>query len=93
MPKRPASDVLFQEGAVYKAQPSSSRRDPPIEDEMGEFEDAWEDELESDEDVAEINDENGVFANMLYRMVFQAVQEWMSMRVSLQLMKSVTQNR
>ena len=61
MPKRPATDAILQEGAVYKAQSSSSRRDLPIEDEMGEFEDAWEDELESDEDVAETNDENGVF--------------------------------
>jgi len=59
MPKRPANDTLCDEQPVSKAQPTSTRRDAHTEDEMGEFEDAWEDELESDEDVTDANDVNG----------------------------------
>jgi ribosome assembly protein RRB1 len=34
---------------------------------MGEFEDAWEDELESDEDVTEANDDNGEIISIFCR--------------------------
>jgi ribosome assembly protein RRB1 len=54
MLKRPANDTLLEEQPASKAQPSSSRRDLPAEDEIGEFEDAWEDELESDDDNGKI---------------------------------------
>jgi ribosome assembly protein RRB1 len=57
MPKRPANDTLGDEQPVLKAQPSSTRRGAFTQDEIGEFEDAWEDELESDEDAAEDNGE------------------------------------
>ncbi len=59
MPKRPANEPLSNAQPFTKAPSSSSKRDAPAGEEMGEFEDAWEDELESDEDVVDANDENG----------------------------------
>jgi len=51
MPKRPANDV--QDGQPFQKTPASgNRREVPVVNEMGEFEDAWEDEIESDEEVA-----------------------------------------
>jgi len=40
------------------AQESSSSRDHAALDEMGEFEDAWEDEIESDEEVVDTESGN-----------------------------------
>ncbi|KAF8846180.1 WD40 repeat-like protein [Paxillus ammoniavirescens] len=53
MSKRSATDIHNQPAygqAYQKAAISSAKRDDPTVDEMGEFEDAWEDEIESDED-------------------------------------------
>ena len=50
-----------------KASGSGHKRENVTMDEMGEFEDAWEDEIESDEEVidAEVQDEDGVFIGNL----------------------------
>ena len=61
MPKRPANESLSDAQPFAKAPSSSSKRGVLAEDEMGEFEDAWEDELESDEDIVDPTDENGAF--------------------------------
>ncbi|KAF9527739.1 glutamate-rich WD repeat-containing protein [Crepidotus variabilis] len=58
MPKRPANETLTEVQPYNKAPASSSKRDAPKPDEMGEFEDAWEDELESDEETPELKEEN-----------------------------------
>ena len=51
MPKRSANDT--QDGQPFQKTPASgNRRQDPVVNEMGEFEDAWEDEIESDEEVA-----------------------------------------
>lgn len=56
MSKRTAE---FQPHAIHagksyrKASRGSEKRENVVIDEMGEFEDAWEDELESDEDVVD----------------------------------------
>lgn len=64
MSKRPANEALFEEQPFMKAQINSSKRDAEV-DEIGEFEDAWEDELESDEEVVDANDDNGRSVCML----------------------------
>lgn len=54
MSKRSATETISEtnEGQAYAKIPGSgSRREPAVNPEMGEFEDAWEDEIESDEDV------------------------------------------
>ncbi|KAF8973616.1 glutamate-rich WD repeat containing [Flammula alnicola] len=57
MPKRSAIDA--QDGQPFQKIPArGSKREMTVVDEMGEFEDAWEDEIESDEDVADAKDEN-----------------------------------
>ena len=76
MPKRPANDTLCDEQPVSKAQPSSTRRDAPTEDEIGEFEDAWEDELESDEDITEANDDNSKISSHSCRSIPHTSQGW-----------------
>lgn len=50
-----------------KASGSGQRRENVTVDEMGEFEDAWEDEIESDEDVvdAEAQGEDGALGRTL----------------------------
>jgi len=56
MSKRSANDT--QDGQPFqKTQPSGNRREVLLIDERGEFEDAWEDEIESDEDIANANAE------------------------------------
>ena len=56
MSKRSANDT--QDGQPFqKAQASGNRREVPVIDERGEFEDAWEDEIESDEELANANEE------------------------------------
>jgi ribosome assembly protein RRB1 len=66
MAKRPADPSTSTQGlegqAFSKAPPSANRRESLPTNEMGEFEDAWEDEVESDEEVidAQANeDEDG----------------------------------
>lgn len=57
MSKRSATEA--QDGQPFqKTSASGSRRDMPAVDEMGEFEDAWEDEIESDQEVADANEED-----------------------------------
>ena len=57
MSKRSANDT--QDGQPFqKTQASGNRRDVPVIDERGEFEDAWEDEIESDEELANPDDED-----------------------------------
>jgi len=58
MPKRPANDTLPNGQPYSKAPVSGARREAAVEDEMGEFEDAWEDEVESDEEVIDGNEED-----------------------------------
>ena len=55
MPKRAA--VELQHHAIHSGQPynkacgGGEKRESAAIDEMGEFEDAWEDEIESDEEI------------------------------------------
>ncbi|KIM47806.1 hypothetical protein M413DRAFT_439485 [Hebeloma cylindrosporum] len=62
MSKRSANDT--QDGQPFqKTQASGNRREVPVVDERGEFEDAWEDEIESDEEITNANaeeDEDGM---------------------------------
>jgi hypothetical protein len=54
MPKRTASDALLNGQAdqpFNKMSATGIRRETHSIDEMGEFEDAWEDEMESDQEV------------------------------------------
>ncbi|TFK30849.1 glutamate-rich WD repeat containing 1 [Coprinopsis marcescibilis] len=66
MSKRPADPSTSTQGSdgqpFAKVHGSASRREPQALNEMGEFEDAWEDEVESDEEVvdAQANDEDGM---------------------------------
>lgn len=61
MSKRSATELAppgIQTGEPFnKAHGSGPKREVVAEDEMGEFEDAWEDELESDEEVVDAEDE------------------------------------
>jgi ribosome assembly protein RRB1 len=52
MPKR-AAPQEGQEGPYAKVPAGAAKRDTEVPDEMGEFEDAWEDEIESDEDAVD----------------------------------------
>ncbi|KDQ63336.1 hypothetical protein JAAARDRAFT_29356 [Jaapia argillacea MUCL 33604] len=54
MSKRTVTELQTPSGSSQpynKASPGGAKRAKPSQDEMGEFEDAWEDEIESDEDV------------------------------------------
>ncbi|KAF8922131.1 glutamate-rich WD repeat containing [Mucidula mucida] len=54
MAKRSATEVVTSNGQPFlKASGSGLKRELAVNDEMGEFEDAWEDEIESDEDVVD----------------------------------------
>jgi ribosome assembly protein RRB1 len=56
MSKRSVTEIQSAQadGQAYaKASGSGSKRPEAPIDEMGEFEDAWEDEIESDEDVVD----------------------------------------
>lgn len=54
MSKRSATEVVDSNGQPFhKATGAGSKREIVANNEMGEFEDAWEDELESDEDVVD----------------------------------------
>lgn len=63
MSKRANTEFLPQEKRdgqpFHKVSGIGSRREQSIPDEMGEFEDAWEDEIESDEDVTNAEDGDG----------------------------------
>jgi ribosome assembly protein RRB1 len=53
MPKRVAADARPGSGTQKVSRSVSGQaREKPAEDEMGEFEDAWEDEIEEDDDDA-----------------------------------------
>lgn len=72
MSKRSANDT--QDGQPFqKAQASGNRREVPVMDERGEFEDAWEDEIESDEEVANADgaeeDEDGLKSYKVSRIL------------------------
>ena len=56
MPKRTANDALLnvQADQPFNKMPATGiRRETLSIDEMGEFEDAWEDEIESDQEVVD----------------------------------------
>jgi ribosome assembly protein RRB1 len=54
MSKRTAANPASLDGQAFsKASGGAPKRENVIVDEMGEFEDAWEDEIESDEDVVD----------------------------------------
>ena len=61
MSKRSATELAstsIQPGEPFnKAHGPGLRREFVASDEMGEFEDAWEDELESDEDVVDAEED------------------------------------
>lgn len=63
MSKRSATETVVEGQPFTKASGSGQKRDATTHDDVGEFEDAWEDEIESDEEVidAEANDDNGPF--------------------------------
>ena len=69
MSKRPAeasSSTQTIDGQPFaKAGPNASKREAEGNNEMGEFEDAWEDEVEEDEDVVDNaeKDEDGAPPN------------------------------
>lgn len=55
MSKRSVTEVISTADgqAFLKVSGAGARREAPAGDEMGEFEDAWEDEIEEDEDVVD----------------------------------------
>jgi hypothetical protein len=55
MPKRAAADARPGPEKASRGASGQTREKPP-EDEMGEFEDAWEDEIEGDNDDAAQSD-------------------------------------
>ena len=69
MSKRSVTEVVTNtsnDGQAYpKASGSGDKRSAVTQDEMGEFEDAWEDEVESDEDVVDANAKEGEDGAML----------------------------
>jgi ribosome assembly protein RRB1 len=56
MPKRTASDALQADQPLKKMPATGIKRETHSLDDMGEFEDAWEDEIESDQEVADADD-------------------------------------
>lgn len=74
MSKRSATELqVAASGQAYlKASRSGTKRENARQDEMGEFEDAWEDEIESDEDAVDAEAgqaEDGSFFSILQRTV------------------------
>lgn len=71
MPKRPAETSTSLEGQPFSKTASSSKRDEEgVAPDMGEFEDAWEDEIESDEDIVDgdaPNDDSECKSSALYQ--------------------------
>ncbi|KAI9570395.1 WD40-repeat-containing domain protein [Boletus coccyginus] len=60
MAKRSATDPSSDPLVHAKTPRFSEKRDVPTVDDIGEFEDAWEDELESDEDVVDADAPDGM---------------------------------
>ncbi|KAF8140450.1 WD40-repeat-containing domain protein [Boletus edulis] len=60
MAKRSATDPSSDPSLNTKTPRRSEKRDAPSLDDIGEFEDAWEDELESDEDVVDADAPDGM---------------------------------
>ncbi|TFK99724.1 WD40-repeat-containing domain protein [Pterulicium gracile] len=61
MSKRSATETISSNGQPYpKASGSGAKRSDTAPNEMGEFEDAWEDEIESDEEVINRKGEDGM---------------------------------
>jgi ribosome assembly protein RRB1 len=64
MSKRSATELRSTEGQAFcKASGSGVKRENVTNDDMGQFEDAWEDEIESDEDIVDgaAEGEDGVY--------------------------------
>lgn len=78
MSKRSATEVVTADGQPFaKASGSGSKRDDITRDEMGEFEDAWEDELESDEEVVDAEGADGLCSpRLLSRSTYFTAQAW-----------------
>ena len=57
MSKRSVTEVNTSSGSHVEPRKTprseSKQKDTPMEDEMGEFEDGWEDEYESDEEIVD----------------------------------------
>lgn len=68
MSKRPADDAYTGQ-PFQKALAGSSKHENVVMDEMGEFEDAWEDDIESDEEVIAENDEGNEDGQDLYFLI------------------------
>ncbi|PPQ67120.1 hypothetical protein CVT25_005721 [Psilocybe cyanescens] len=74
MSKRSASDA--QSGQPFsKASVGGPKRENASVDEMGEFEDAWEDDIESDEEVVNGNEEGNEDDGMDVDEVLPAIEE------------------
>jgi ribosome assembly protein RRB1 len=70
MSKRSAGEIASSTTgeAFNKAPGGGSKRPISADDEQGEYEDAWEDELESDEDVIDAGEdgENGKYSHITF---------------------------
>lgn len=66
MTKRSATDPSSDDPVNAKNPRGSERRDAQSIDDIGEFEDAWEDELESDEDVVDADAPDGTTKSTHY---------------------------
>ena len=99
MAKRSATDPSSDPLANAKTPRFSEKRDVSSVDDIGEFEDAWEDELESDEDVVDGDPPDGtsnstndpVFHSLVTYPVILFYQEWTLMKFS-QLSKNQRSN-
>lgn len=75
MSKRSATETISSNGQPYpKASGSGAKRSDTAPNEMGEFEDAWEDEIESDEEVINRKGEDGQY--VLGSLLFLSVQSY-----------------
>ncbi|KAI6031592.1 WD40-repeat-containing domain protein [Pisolithus microcarpus] len=80
MSKRSAADDQTEGQAYTKVSGNAARRDDAAIDEMGEFEDAWEDEIESDGEAADVDadadaDADGGADGMDVDKVMPAIEE------------------
>lgn len=70
MSKRSAAELQPTEGQAFcKASGSGFKRENVTNDDMGQFEDAWEDDIESDEEIADdlaADGEDGVYLSSVY---------------------------
>jgi len=99
MAKRSATDPSSDPLVHAKTPRFSEKRDVPTVDDIGEFEDAWEDELESDEDVVDADAPDGtsnstndpVSHSFVTHLSCFLYQEWTLMKFS-PLSKSLRSN-